>query len=683
MSVKYPYLLSPLQVGNVLLKNRMEATAGIPHMLQGTETYPTDRVITHMSNRAKNGAAAVYLNFAMRLEEGPNAPSAAPGEIEMTFPPHDEKINIARTSSHNYLCQTIDAIRYYESIAVTQPMGTYTRTDGPGRPGGSADKGSGGGPKMLLDPMEQLRQEQLECRGHSVDHITKTQIQEYMDSIVQNAQILKQFGFEMFSFHNAYHNGIMAEFWSTHTNHRTDEYGGSVRNRARLMLDVFDAMKSTFGKDFPLECLISCTGLGVNMRDMLELAKLAEGKVDIWHVRHGDKDPQHPIGFTSTRETPSPNLEAASILKAELLARGSKTLVGVSAGLQNVELNESIIREKKADLICMCRSWICDSEYGKKIYEGRGEDVTPCIRCNKCHVPNDTDKFRSFCSVNPKIGYEFKLDQIIEPPVRKKKVAVVGGGPAGMKCAITLRERGHEVDLYEKTDRLGGQLKHADYANFKWPLADFNHWLIRETEKAGVQVHLNTEATKEMLEGKGYDDVVVAIGPRFKTPGLEIQEGTKTMLCVDVFGHEQELPRNIVIIGGSETGTETGMYLAQNGHNVTVLTRQDMLAQDAPHAHYVVMLMDAYLSQENFSYDRQIQKYTSVDPRGVTYVNKDGEEVRIPCELVVLSGGTAPVPEACAAFYGSGDHIHYIGDCYRAGDVHKAVSAGWATANQI
>ena len=671
MSVRYPHLLSPLQVGNVLLKNRMVATAGIPHMLQGSENYPTDRIISHMSNRARNGAAAVYLNFAFRTEEGPGGPPGRPGEVNMTFPPHDEQINIAKVSAHNYLCQTIDAIRYYESIAITQPMGSYTRTDMPGPM------------KMTNDPMEFLRDEQMQCRGHSVDNITKHQIQEYMDSIVENAKILKQFGFEMFSFHNAYHNGIMAEFWSTHTNHRTDEYGGSVRNRARLMLDVFDAMKQTFGQDFPLECLISCYGLGVNMPDMLELAKLAEGKIDIWHIRHGDKDPQHPIGFNSTRENPSPNLEAASILKADLLARGSKTLVGVSAGLQNVALNEKIIREKKADIICMCRSWICDSEYGKKIYEGRGEDVTPCIRCNKCHVPNDSDKFRSYCSVNPKIGYEFKLDQMIEKPTRKKKVAVIGGGPAGMKCAVTCRERGHEVTLYEKTSELGGQLKHADFASFKWPLADFNHWLIRETYKSGVDVRLSTEATKEMLKNEGYDDVVVAIGPRFKTPRLDIAEGTKTMLCVDVFGREKELPENIVVIGGSETGTETGMYLAQNGHKVTVLTRQGMLAEDAPHAHYVVMLMDAYLQQENFSFDRNVQKYTSVDPEGVSYINSEGKEVRIPCDMVVLSGGTAPVPEQCAAFYGSGDHVHYIGDCYRAGDVHKAVSAGWATANQI
>lgn len=684
MSNRYELLLSPIQVGNVLLKNRMVSTAGIPHMLQGTEEYPTDRLISHLSNRAKNGAAAVYLNFAMRTDEGPGGPPMKPGEIAMSFPPHDTAVNIAKTSAHNYLCQTIDAIRYYESIAITQPMGSFTRNDMPGGPmkDGTPQHG-GGGPIMPSDPMEQLRQEQEQCRGRSVDHITKKQIQEFIDSTVANAKILKQFGFEMFSFHNAYHNGTMAEFWSTHTNHRTDEYGGSAKNRARLMIEVMDAMKQTFGRDFPLEMLISVDGLGVNRGDTFELAKLLEGKVDILHVRHGDKDPQHPIGFTSSRAVPCPNLDAAAALKESIMSRGGTIKVGVSAGLQNPDFNEKILREHKADIICMSRAWICDSDYGKKIYAGRGEDVTPCIRCNKCHVPNDSDKFRSFCSVNPKIGMEFKLDQMIAPVGEKKKVAIIGGGPAGMKCAITCAERGHDVTLYEKSSQLGGQLFHADYASFKWPLADFNHWLIRQVYQKGVKVCLNTEATKEMLAPEGYDDVVVAIGPRFKSPRLPIEEGTKTMLCVDVYGHEAELPHEIVVIGGSETGTETGMHLAEKGHHVTVMTRQGMLAQDAPHAHFVVMMMDAYEHLKGFDYARKIQKYVSVTPKGVTYIDEHGEEQFVPADLVVLSGGVAATPDLCAQFYGSGKHMHYIGDCYRPGDVHKAVTAGFATASQI
>ena len=137
------------------------------------------------------------------------------------------------------------------------------------------------------------------------------------------------------------------------------------------------------------------------------------------------------------------------------------------------------------------------------------------------------------------------------------------------------------------------------------------------------------------------------------------------------------------MIGGSETGTETGMHLAEKGHHVTVMTRQAMLAQDAPHAHFVVMMMDAYEHLKGFDYARKIQKYVSVTPKGVTYIDENGQEQFVPADLVVLSGGVAATPDLCAQFYGSGKHMHYIGDCYRPGDVHKAVTAGFATGSQI
>lgn len=675
MSTRYKTLLSPIQVGNVLLKNRMMATAGIPHMLQGTEPYPTEKIITHISNRAKNGASAVYVNF----DRG--SPEEKGDVIDLSFPGHDAHMDMTKKATHNYMCQLIDAIRYYGSFAITMPSGDYTREFGPGGPEHSSP---GHGVDFTKDDPEMwLKQEQEACRGRSVDHITRSQIQEYIDSTVENAKILKAIGFEMQSIHNAYHNGLIAEFWSTHTNHRKDEYGGCVRNRARLFIEVYDALKQTLGRDYPLESLISVVGLGVSVEDTIELSKLTEGLIDIFHIRHGDKDLQHPIGYTSTREHPCPNIEAAAALKGSILLRGGKQLVAVSAGLQNPDYNEKILLDRKADIICMSRAWICDSEYIKKIKEDRGEDITPCIRCNKCHVPNESDKFRSFCSVNPIIGFETKLQRMTEPVTAKKKVAVVGGGPAGMQAVITCAKRGHEVTLYEKESVLGGQLFHAKYSSFKWPLDDFKNWLIRQTYKTGIKVFLNTEATSEMLVTEGFDDVIVAIGPQFERPNIPGADGRNTMLAIDVYGREKELPQNIVVVGGSETGTETGMYLAENGHTVTVLTRQGMLSADAPHAHFAVMQMDAYKALNGFNYVRWISKYLSIDENGVTYLDKDGDECRIDCDLVVISGGVSPRPADAAKFYGAGKNMHYIGDCFRAGDVHMAISAGFATANQI
>lgn len=693
MNIRYSRLLSPLQIGDVLLKNRMMATAGIPHMLQGSEEYPTEKVITHLANRAKNGAAAVFLNFFMSNNGHgmPEAPGKGPKElfeVDMSFPTHDNtsKINISKISSHNYLCQLIDAVRYYESVAITMPFGSYTREV----PQGASDVTGDMMQQMMRDrererenPELQLIREKENCLGRPVGNITKKQIQEYIDTTVANAKVLRQFGFEMFSIHNSYHNSLASEFWSEKCNNRADEYGGSVKGRARLFLELYDALRQTFGKDFPLETLISAEGPGVNIRDTIELAKMSDGLVDIFHIRAGEKDPQHPVGFTSTRSNPCPNLNAAAALKSALNACGSKMLVGVSAGLQNPDFNEKILTDGKADIICMSRAFICDYEYGKKIYEGRGEDINPCIRCNKCHVPNDSDKFRSFCSINPMIGIETKFDKMVEQPAVTKKVAVIGGGPAGMKAAIVAAERGHNVVLYEKETILGGQLFHADYASFKWPLADFKNYLIRQLYKVGVKVQLATEANRELLLREGYDDVIVAIGPKFLRPSIPGADGPNTMLAIEAYGKEKQLPQNIVVIGGSETGTETGMYLAENGHKVTVMTRQSILSPDAAHAHYAVMQMEAYKALENFSYIKHVKDYVSIDESGITYLDKDGVQQRIECELVVLSGGVKPKVSEAAAFYGAAARTHYIGDCCREGDVHKAITAGFATANQI
>jgi len=680
MYIRYKNLLSPIQVGNVLLKNRMTATAATPHFLQGTEPYPTEKWITHIVNRAKNGAAAININH---LERG--SPQGGSLDIIDNTPAHFCIMDITNTSCHNYLCQMIDGIRYYGSIAVTNPMGTFS--GGPGWPFGTGPGGPGvspaGTPPSGAPPAGSPPPVGEPRRINLPDVLNKQQIREYIESTVKNAVMLRKLGFEMFSFHNAYRGGPGAQFWSPICNHRTDEYGGSVKNRARLLLELFDALKQTLGKDFPLECLVSGEEEGgITVQDTIELARMAEGKIDVLHIRHGYQDPQHPTGFTSTREKPCPNLDVAAAVKAAVRDSKTRILIGVSAGLQDPSFCDNIIATGKADIICMARAWIADSEYGKKLYEGRGEDVVPCIRCNKCHVPNDSDKFRSFCSVNPLVGIEDKLDRMITPVTRKKNVAIVGGGPAGMEAAIVAAGRGHRVTLYEKNDFLGGQLRHADFASFKWPLKDFKDYLIRQVYKTGVNVKLNTLVTKELLGQENYDAVIVAIGPRFTKPSIPGVDNENVKFALDVYGITEKLPEKIAVIGGSEIGVETGMYLAETGHKVTVMTRQTRLAPDAAHAHYVAMLEAAYLALKNFSFVTEV-KYTGIDSTGVNYIDKNGGSKKVEAEMVILATGGVGKHEEAMSLYGAGAVTYFIGDCVRVGDVHKAISGGFAVANQI
>lgn len=660
MKNRYSAMLSPLQVGNVLMKNRLLSSAATPHFIQGTETFPTEKWITLMANRAKNGAAVIHINHL----EHPRPMKPDLKLVDMT-PAHFSTLDIGDPSTHNYICQMIDAIRLYGSVAMTSPMGLQLRPhmDEPFEP----KPGEGGpGSKPVCD------------------ELTKRDMQMHIDSVVEEAQLLRKLGFEMFSLHNAYRNGPVSQLLSPLCNHRTDEYGGSMENRARLLLEIFDALKQTLGRDFPLECLVSGEEAGgITVQDTIALSRLAEGRIDLLTIRQGEQDPQHPIGLTSTRENPCPNLAAAAAVKADVKRRGGKLLIGVSAGLQDPALCEKIIKTGQADVLSMARAFICDSQYGEKLYAGWGEDVRPCIRCNKCHVPNDTDKFRSYCSVNPEIGMEDKLERLFPTETTPKKLVVVGGGPAGMVSAITAAKRGHSVTLIEQAGKLGGQLLHADYADFKWPLENYKNYLIRQLDQSGVRVMLNTTATPQLVEGMEADAVFVAIGPVFRRPELPGADGENVKVPMEVFGHTDALPEQIVIMGGSETAVETGLYLARNGKQVTLLSRQRMLASDAPHAHYISMLEDAYRSQPGFSYETEVKSYLSIDTDGVTYVAKDGTTRRRKAPLVVCATGTAPRHQDAMAFYGTAPLVRFLGDCNRAGDVHKAVSAGWSAAKML
>lgn len=660
MTNRYAAMLSPVQVGNVLMKNRLLSSAATPHFIQGTETFPTEKWITLMANRARNGAAVIHINHL----EHPHPMKPDLHLVDMT-PAHFSTLDVGDPSTHNYICQMIDAIRLYGSVAMTSPMGLQLRPhmDEPFVP----KPGEGGpGSKPVCDDL------------------SKRDMQMHIDSVVEEAKLLQKLGFEMFSLHNAYRNGPVSQLLSPLCNHRSDEYGGSVKNRARLLLEIFDALKQTLGRDFPLECLVSGTEKGgITIQDTIELSRLAEGKIDLLTIRQGEQDPQHPIGFTSTRTNPCPNLEAAAAVKADVKARGGKLLIGVSAGLQEPALCDRIIAQGQADVLSMARAFICDSEYGQKLYAGRGEDVRPCIRCNKCHVPNDTDKFRSYCSVNPEIGLEDKLERLFPKVSSPKKLVVVGGGPAGMVSAVTAARLGHQVTLLEQGDRLGGQLLHADYADFKWPLEDYKNYLIRQLYQTGVKVRLNTAATPELVKAMEADAVFVAIGPEFKRPDLPGADGDNVKVPMEVFGHAEELPKKILIVGGSETAVETGMYLARQGKQVKLLSRQQMLAGDAPHAHYISMLEDAYQHQPGFAYETEVKAYVEIRADGVVYVDKDGQTRKAEAPVVVCATGTAPRHRETMAFYGTAPLVRFLGDCNRAGDVHKAVTAGWSAAKVL
>jgi len=669
---KYDHMLRPIQVGGLTLKNRLTASNSVLYFLQGDEKYPSQALITHVANKAKNGAAIVEVRGI--------APSAGPGRVAPPEGPflHMAEFDLYDPKAQNYLSQLADAVHMYNSKIcmnlACRIFPGYDVSEGlPPRPGQTA-------------PSLELSREQLE---------------EIADEFAAQAKILQSLGYDMVAMHMAYRHQYTGRMLSPLLNHRTDEFGGSIENRARFPLMCCERIKKTCGRNFPVQVQISAeediydpmakydtlgtsmntdSGVaGFSLDDAVSFACMAaNGYVDILQLRGGMVDPSHPTGFTS-EETPF--MHYAEVVK-KMLPADTKMLVEAVGGFQYPDTVEAALRDGKCDLVAMARSWISNSEYGKCIRENRPEDIVPCIRCNKCHIASFQDGWRSSCSVNPLMGIEHRWQQAWEAPQRKKKIAVIGGGPAGMKAAITLCDRGHDVALYEKSDSLGGLIKHADYAEFKWPLRRYKQYLIEQVGKRPVEVHLNTAANPEMISDKGYDVVLLAIGADPIIPPIPGLVDSGFYTAETLFGREDTLGHRVVVIGGGEIGVETALHLAQRGHQVHILEMKPELAADAAPLHYRDMFKAQWENTPGLTWDTQAQVY-AVDNDCVRFAFPDGKKGSAVFDSLVLAVGTKANALQAMSFYSCADEFYMIGNCNTPGGLNVVNRDAFLTCIRI
>lgn len=664
MSNRYSHLLSPIRIGSVILKNRMISTNSMPHYLMGPEEYPPDSVTAHFVDLAKNGAA--LLTFPEYLSSK-----------DMPFRSDVPYLDIHPYENQNYFSQLTDAVHFCGSkisisLVPMLPEG-YCVEDRP-----------------AMNPMErELNPSTAGAPPFSgmgaLKEAPTEMIDQTIEDVAQRALIYKQCGFDAVSFHVSYRGFTGAQLWSPLCNHRHDKYGcDSVENRGRFIIDLAKRCKALCGKDFLVE--IQLTAVEKNsygIEDTINFCKLAEGAVDIMQVRADNGDDAHPTGYNSV-----PGKHLTLDLAEQIKNSGTKILIAPVGGFQDLAENESYIAEGKCDMIGMARAFICDPEYGKKAYENRGEDVVPCLRCNRCHVAqNRNENWTAACSVNPRLGISHRLIKLSQPSEapnfgKKKKVAVIGGGPAGMKASILAAEQGHDVTLFEKTNQLGGQLVHSDLVSFKWPLSHFKNYLIQQTYKSGVRVLLNTAATPELIREGHFDAVIAALGATPAMPDIPVDADAVVHDPVSVYGYENALGKKVVIVGGSSTGAETGIHLAEKGHDVVVLTRKAVLAEDSQVVHFYDTMVKAWEALPNFSWVPKA-KTTHVHKNGVSYTDGDGNEQFIEADSIILCGGVTPHQEEALAFYGAADWCTVIGDCEKPGNVQKCMRQALAAVTAL
>ncbi len=670
----YTHVMAPLKIGKFILKNRMMAATSIPHFLQGGEPYPAGGVIQHCLNKAK-GASIVTLSGLNNMTTGKQYPR----DMDVShFPDYD----FYDTTNQNYFLQLTEAIHFYDSLACMNlfigPPSSYPliKREEKAAPSIKPHEVHDDEHPFFVPLEEKFEIEYIDAHKLPHEYDAET-LDKICDSYAEMADYLNFLNFDMISVHYSYRGNLPAKFFSPLTNHRTDEWGGSFENRIKFPLMVLQRIREKVGKDMIIEISWSAEEMegGYDLAESARFLNEAKKYVDIVQLRAADADESHPANF-NLEETPF--LSYAEYMKKHV----PDLLISTIGGYQDPALNEAAIAEGKTDIIAMARSWISNPDYGKLVQEGRREDIVPCIRCNKCHGRNEKAPMVSVCSVNPVIGLEHLIDSMILPPSSPKKIAVIGGGPSGMKCAIDLSDRGHAVTLFEAEAALGGAIRTADDVDFKWPLKRFKEFLIEQVGKRDITVEMNSRVTPDDIKEKGFDIVIPALGAQPIVAPIPGVEDERVSLAVDIFNDASGVGNEVVVIGGGEVGVECGMYLAKTGKNVTVLEMQDRIAADATPIHFLSMFEAAWKAIPTFS-SITSARVTGITKEGVSYTDKTGKESLIPADTIILSTGMRAKTEEALSFYDAADHFYMIGDCKAPATVLEAMRTAFSTASRI
>ena len=664
MKSAYPHLLSPIRAGKFVLKNRMQSSNSLPHFSQGPEKYPADATIAHFLTRARTGAAFVTM---AGFEDSPDA-GPLPDTLDMShFPDFDLRDPLCQ----NYMVELVEAMHGVGSL-VSGSLFSANKKFRYEDEQGNVEIIDANPPVLEgIGATSMMLQE-------TGDEVSREDLVKIAKSYGQRTAVYKRLGFDAVTIHMSYRAQLAGQLLSPLSNKRTDEFGNdSMENRARFSIMMLQEVRKAAGNDMLIEIQFSGEepAGGYTFEEGLQYLKMFEPYVDIVQVRSADGDYNHPIPFELN---PTPFLELAGRVKAA----GMDFLVSTVGGFFDPAIAEKAIADGKLDLVAMARAWISNPNYGDLLYENRFDDAVPCLRCNKCHGRGKRDILTTTCSVNPHFGFEAVDRYLVTPVTQQKHVAIIGGGPGGMRTALFLRERGHAVTLFEASDRLGGAICHADYVPFKWTLKQYKDYLIRQLDKQGVEVRLNSPMTPEALEGEDYDAVVVAIGAQPVIPAIPGADGPQVTVATEALMHTETIGQNVVIIGGGEVGVECGMFLAQQGRSVTVIEMRDELAADTTFMHYRSMFQDAWEAIPDFHFVLNATA-KAILPDSVIYADPDGSEHALPADSVVLSVGMRAKTDEALAFYGTAPHFYMVGDCRKPGTIQTTNRSAWATAAGI
>ncbi len=634
MYEKFPNLLMPLQVGKLTVKNRLAvAPMGLMELFD-QEGIVNDTGMEFFAERAKGGFGLITL------------PAVHPDQeidpVIFKFP-ENKTLYIQRSKMLLDRCHAYGA-KVFIQISF-----------GLGRNGMPGCKSSDETPYYFAPDTK-------------TPALTTEEIKRKIALVVEMAKFLKDTGFDGVEMHAMHWGYLLDQLAMSITNHRTDEYGGSLENRLRAAKELVLGIKEVCGKDFPV-----CMRLGLRsfitdlyrpditrddskeagrtLEEAVEIAKLLEEYgYDLLSVDLGIYDSFYYM-------LPPAYIEYGVILPYVEAVKKAVSIPVIAAGgrMNDPRLSDHAIGEGRLDGLVLGRQSLADPYYPSKVETGKIEKIRPCIACNAgCNGEGSLGKY-TCCAVNPQALKEDFMK--IEPAQQRKKIAVIGGGTAGMEFARTARLRGHEVELYEKEEHLGGLLIPAGNHDFKSEVKQLNQWYQNELKDLNIPVHTGMEMRAEDIKALDADTIVLTVGAEPIMPPIPGIHHPKTVDCVKASMNQCETGDKVAIIGGGLTGCEIALDMARKRKKVTVVDALDELMTGTAFPNKL-MLLDYFKH-----YNVEIltgHRIKEINDTGAVVTGKDNQEKTVQADYVIMSIGFKPRKSMASELYGEGKEVYSL-----------------------
>lgn len=643
-------LFEPIKLGSMELKNRIKMPA--LSLRYAHDLKVTDKLKNFYTERAKGGVALIGIACTPTRLEASEAGDELLGIYDDQFIPALQELV---DSCHNH------GTKIYAQIGVGY---AWAFDNGPVEfvsPSGITASGRPRPPFRIGTPLD----------AGMPRAVTVDEIHEVVDAYGEAARRARESGFD------AVECGVaggyfICQFFSPRTNKRTDEYGGCLENRARIFLDIVESIKGKAGADYPIMFRLSASDFlegGYTLEDTKILAQISENAgVCAFDAMYGWHESPVPAVQSSVPQGYWTHVAAA-------LKEVVTVPVGSGTRISDPLFAEQIITEGKADFIYMARPLIADPELPNKAIEGRLGDIRPCIAC--CHCLDQMITGPVTCAINPRAGRE--EEYVIKPAMKLKNVMVIGGGPGGMQAAILADQRGHDVTICEKNDRLGGQMLVAALPPYKSDIGKFTRYLSHQLEQSRVKIKLNQEITPKSIGTEKTDVVIIATGASPITPDIPGVNGENVVQAVDILTKHKQAGQTIVIVGGGMVGCETAEFLSHQGKQVTILEMLGRIGSDiGPTARWVAL---SRLRNSGVKMETNIT-VTEITAGGIKGLRAGSTEF-FEADTVILAVGAKANRELAEALKGKIPAFPLIGDCVEPRRIADAMKEGFQIASDI